>query len=1041
VGWGRRLAGERAIVVLVCSLILAVTLTQGWRPGLAQRIETLGGAPAPSADLPPYDLVKLRVFNRVLFHVTYEYVDPRRVDPKKMLLGALDAIEEAVPEVMISRVEDGKAVEVRIGAEHERFAIDDVDSPWRLASRMYSVVRFLSGKFVSRAVLEKPEEVEYAAVNGMLRTLDPHTVLLTPEMNRDMRMATQGEFGGIGINIGLRDGKLTVISPIHDTPAWREGLKPNDHIVQIGDESTINMDLDEAVSKLRGPSGTPVVIWIEREGWTEPHRFEIMRATIPIESVKWAMLADGVGYAQVIQFSRTTATDLAGALEKMRGQGMRRLVIDLRDDPGGVLESSVELADLFLRSGTILTTAGNDPAENSVENARAAGTEPDYPLVVLVNGGSASASEIVAGALKNTGRAVLVGRRTFGKGSVQAIHEFEDDSALKITIAQYLTPGDISIQSVGIVPDVETLPMGFDPKRMDLYAGDPEWSEAELDAHLSSDRAAMEQKSEYTVRYFLGPEEDETGGEGDGEEAPPAPPAPDPDAPPVAPPGGVLLQPGDEPFELDFEINLAQRIVANAGQSSRRGILAEVGPLLGRVQGEEDVKLEEAMRGIGIDWSAGEAPPAGSAIRVSATLNDGQALGPYKPGEKVTLTLKAKNEGDFTLYRLRATSKSDDPVFDDREFPLGRLAPGEERTWSVETKVPEHAVQRLDPVSFEFAAQGDPVIAPVEFRVELADIGHPLFAYRFNIADDVVGNGDGRIQVGETVRLIVDVENRGEVTALEPVANIRNKSGEQIYIRAGRAKLEPIPAGGRVTAAFELEVKLGYADPTFMLEFSVTDFETRDFVDERISFPVAEGPAAAPSPGTGVVQPRAVPLVLYQVAQDDGGRVGTVTATARLARTHTLPGWVRVRLPDGHAGWVQESEVRAGSGALAEIAAFTPEPGNVQPRFAGLSVPLAVSTPTAMLTGVLEDDSPILDLQVFVGNAKIFYENYRAANTNRVEFSVELPLSGGTNEVRIFARETSEVTSWRGLYVRRDAPDGTTLPTEKLSLDEQLLGE
>ena len=192
----------------------------------------------------------------------------------------------------------------------------------------------------------------------------------------------------------------------------------------------------------------------EREGWTEPHRFEITRAIIPIESVKWAMLADGVGYVQVIQFSRTTATDLVRALERLRGQGMRRLVMDLRDDPGGVLESSIELADIFLRSGTILTTAGNDPAENSVENARAAGTEPDYPLVVLVNGGSASASEIVAGALQDHKRALILGTQTFGKGSVQTIIPMSDGAGLRLTTARYYTPNGTSIQAKGITPDV-----------------------------------------------------------------------------------------------------------------------------------------------------------------------------------------------------------------------------------------------------------------------------------------------------------------------------------------------------------------------------------------------------------------------------------------------------------------------------------------------------------------------------------------------------------------------------------------------------------
>ena len=1024
--WRGRLAHERVIVLLVMAVVLGLTLTQGWRSGLAQRIETLGGIPPARAAAPPYELAKLRVFNRVLFHVTYEYVDPRRVEPRRMLLGALQAIEEAVPEVMVSTVDGGKAVDVRIGAEHERFAVEDVDSPWRLAARMYSIVRFLSGKFVSRVVLEKPEEVEYAAVNGMLHTLDPHTSLLTPEANREMRMATQGRFGGIGINIGLRENRLTVIRPIPNTPAARVGLKANDHIVTIDGESTINMDIDDAVSKLRGPDGTKVVIEVEREGEDRPLRFEITRAIIPIESVKWAMLEDGVGYIQVDQFTRTTVADVSRGLERLRREGMRRLVLDLRDDPGGVLESSVALSDLFLRSGTILTTAGNDPKENSVENAHAAGTEPDYPLVVLVNGGSASASEIVAGALKNTGRAVLVGRRTFGKGSVQAIHEFEDDSALKITIAQYLTPGDISIQGVGIQPDVETMPMLFDAKRMDLYASDPQWSEADLDAHLSSDRVVQEQKPAFAARYFLARED--------------APELPEDDqAPP--PPGWIRLEPSRELWKVDFEMQLARRIVASASDPSRRRIVAEIGPLLERVQAEEDAKLEEAMRGIELDWSRGDPPAQGTPVRLTAVLNDGRPLGPYAQGEQVELNLRVRNESNLTLHRLRAITDSDDPVFDDREFPFGRLAPGAEASWTVETKVPEHAVRRIDPVRFEFEAEGEPAIEPVEFRIELSDAGHPLFAYGFSVADDVSGNGDGRIQRGEIVRLVLDVENRGDAPSLEPVASIRNKSGEFVFIRTGRAKLASLQPGERATATFELELKAPYPESEFTLELSITDFKTRDFVAERIDFPVAGPPPAAPEVRSGSVQPRAVPLELRETPGDEGRVVGTLDASARLARTHGLPGWARVQLPSGHAGWVPEDAVRAVSGAPAQTVTFVAAPGNVQPRFVSFEAPLAVRGEVGRLAGVVEDDSPILDLQVFVGDAKVFYENYRAAAVNRVEFAVELPLRGGSNEVRIFVREASEVTTWRGLYVRRDAPDGSTMPTEKNPLDEDLFGE
>jgi carboxyl-terminal processing protease len=1037
--WRRLLTSDRAIVLATVGLVLALTITQGWRPGIAQRIETLGASPQGRAPAPPYDLEKLRIFNRVLYHVTYEYVDPQRVEPKRMFLAALHGIAEFVPEVMVSEADGGQSVEVRIGGDRETFPVGDIDSPWRLAARMYAVVQFLDGRFLSEAVREKPQEVEYAAVNGMLRTLDPHTVLLTPEANREMQTATQGQFGGIGINIGVRDGKLTVISPIHDTPAWREGLKAGDHIVQIGDESTVNMDLEDAVTRLRGPPGTSVTLWVERRGEAERLRFDIVRAIIPIESVKWALLEDGVGYVQVIQFHRTTADDLQEALERLRRDGMRRLVIDLRDDPGGVLESSIEMADLFLRSGTILTTAGNDPRENSVENARAADTEPDYPIAVLVNGGSASASEIVAGALKNTGRAVVVGRRTFGKGSVQKIYDFEDSSALKITIAQYLTPGDISIQSVGIVPDVETLPMTFSPKAIDIYAADPEWSEADLDAHLSSDRAAMEQRPAHAVRYFVEAEEEAEGGEGDEEPAPPEQP-PGPGRP--LPPGTVLLQPGDEEFKVDFEIDLARRIVAAAGDSSRRRILAEVGPLIQRAQAEEDEKLEAALSGIGIDWGPGDPLPPGTAARLAATLNGGQPLGPYRPGDAVTLTLRVRNEGAVTLHRLRAVSESDDRVFDDREFPFGRLAPGEEREWSVQTKVPEHAVRRIDPVRFDFAAAGDPGIAPVEFRASIEDAGHALFAYRVSLADDVAGNADGRVQLGETVRVVLDVENRGTAAALEPVANIRNRSGEAIFITRGRAKLEPMPPGGRGVAVFELEVRRGFAEAEFELELALTDLERGDFASQRVAFPIAAAPPEAPAPRAGVVLLRQPDTPLGGTPEPGAPIVGTIDVPARVAATHALPGWVRIALPDGHAGWVPEAEVQAARGAAATSVSWTPSPGNVQPAFVRLDAPLAVREEQATLTGVVEDQDPILDVQVFVGDRKVFYVSNRdAATPNRIEFTVALPLRGGQNEVRVFAREESEVTNWRGISVRRDAPDGSTLETERTSSLEELLGD
>jgi carboxyl-terminal processing protease len=330
----------------------------------------------------------------------------------------------------------------------------------------------------------------------------------------------------------------------------------------------------------------------------------------------------------------------------------------------------------------------------------------------------------------------------------------------------------------------------------------------------------------------------------------------------------------------------------------------------------------------------------------------------------------------------------------------------------------------------------------VEFRASIEAAGHALFAYRVSLADDVAGNADGRVQLGETVRVVLDVENRGTAAALEPVANIRNRSGEAIFITRGRAKLEPMPPGGRGVAVFELEVRRGFAEAEFELELALTDLERGDFASQRVAFPIAAAPPEAPAPRAGVVLLRQPDTPLGGTPEPGAPIVGTIDVPARVAATHALPGWVRIALPDGHAGWVPEAEVQAARGAAATSVSWTPSPGNVQPAFVRLDAPLAVREEQATLTGVVEDQDPILDVQVFVGDRKVFYVSNRdAATPNRIEFTVALPLRGGQNEVRVFAREESEVTNWRGISVRRDAPDGSTLETERTSSLEELLGD
>ena len=294
------------------------------------------------------------------------------------------------------------------------------------------------------------------AINGMLTSLDPHSAYLTPELYKDLQMDTQGRFGGLGIEITVKSGVLTVVSPIEDTPAAKAGIKPGDMIFKIEDEFTKDMTLVDAVKKMRGPRGTKINLSIKREGIAELIDVTLVRDTIRVQSVRSRSLDTGYGYIRLAQFQERSDRDVKNALEKLAAEkgGLKGLVLDLRNNPGGLLTQAVRISDLFLDSGLIVYTEGRVESQKQKFYAQKDGSWMDFPMVVLVNGGSASASEIVAGALQDQKRAVVLGTKTFGKGSVQTILPLDDNSALRLTTARYFTPSGRSIQATGIVPDI-----------------------------------------------------------------------------------------------------------------------------------------------------------------------------------------------------------------------------------------------------------------------------------------------------------------------------------------------------------------------------------------------------------------------------------------------------------------------------------------------------------------------------------------------------------------------------------------------------------
>ncbi len=352
-----------------------------------------------------------------------------------------------------------------------------------------------------------PKELIYGAIQGMLSNLDPHSSFLTPDDYKELQIETKGSFTGIGIEITIRDGILTVVAPIEGTPAWKAGLKPGDKIIKINGKPTKGMSLIEAVKLLRGPKGTKVTISILRKGWSELKDITLVRDVIPIKSVRAYTIEPGYGYIRITNFQEKTPRELVKALNKLEKENkpMKGLIIDLRNNPGGLLDAAVKVADEFLDHGLIVYTKGRIKQQNLRFEATPNKRKHPYPIVVLVNEGSASASEIVAGALQDQHRAILVGTRTFGKGSVQTIIPLPDGSAVRLTTAQYYTPSGRSIQAKGIEPDV-VVPL-LDPECLKKAEKRRTIREKDLEHHLENHQAQKHQKKEKTSKEVRQEEE------------------------------------------------------------------------------------------------------------------------------------------------------------------------------------------------------------------------------------------------------------------------------------------------------------------------------------------------------------------------------------------------------------------------------------------------------------------------------------------------------------------------------------------------------
>lgn len=959
-----------------------------------------------------YDLSAHQTLSRVIILIKENYVDPDRIQPYEMFLAALDYIEKTVAEVIVDDSQAPRQITVAVGTANHVFDLErlgGLDQLWEVTLALRDIFRFL------QVHVEDPEQrrdIEYAAINGMLSTLDPHSVLLKPESFNEVKLSTKGEFGGLGIVISIRDGALTIISPIEDTPASRAGLNAQDQIVKINDESTVNMSLEEAVERLRGKAGSKVTVWVKRKKWTEAKRFVLTRAVIKIQSVTSKLLDDAIGYVKIKSFQANTFDDLHAHLEGLRARNrgpLAGLVLDLRNNPGGLLDQAILISDRFVEKGPLVITVGEGNRKREVKSAHGPGTESDYPLAVLVNGGSASASEIVSGAVKNHNRGVIIGEQTFGKGSVQVLYDFKDRSALKLTIAQYLTPGDISIQSRGITPDIEVAHASVGEKDVHLFVHDSSPREKDLDHHLDNPEAVtpgagvdeaiagdepiklihLEEESDEDIR---------------------------------------AIQDATDEFRSDYEIELAHQMLKNASSTDRRRILEQSRGLLKRNAIEEQKRIAAKLKGLGIDWSEGSK---GQKAAAAVTLTSNLEGGTIKAGERLTLTATVTNTGSEPLYRVYGVTDSENPLLRNLELVFGKIDPGKARSWTVEVKLPQDMASRADLMSLDVRDMYQSLEGVSStLVVSIQEEAKPRFSFRAVVDDRKGGNGDGVLQYGESVELDITVANEGPGKAYDASATLKNMSHGLVFLDEGRAKLGEIAPGADSATRLTFSVKrptrrtnqLGEEIDTSKasLRLSVWDSVLGEPITQTLEIPVMEA-RAFKRDRRAVKVPSGATVKVYSGASEETPVMARVGSGTVLRSDGLVDGWRRVELGKDEFGFVQKNEIRVlnGNRKSSDV-----------PLSAGVTAPsidldldgLVTASSSLRLTGVVKDMDQVQDVFVFLNDKKIYYESFedeeRQEGQVRAALDLALKLKEGSNSVAVVARKSDDLVSRRvfGLY-------------------------
>ena len=939
-----------------------------------------------------YNSQSIKIAEDTLKHVNKFYLDQSKIDYAEMLEKAVSSFEIFLDDVLVEFPQDrGDVFAVHVNEKTKKFKEKESPSPNDVTSTLGQVTSFVLSNTGTEDRTVK--NIEYSVSDSMLKVLDPHSAMIPPDIYKEFLIDTEGSFGGLGIVVGIRDGQLTVISPIEGTPAYRSGIKTKDRIVQIENESTINMPLLEAVGKLRGKKGTRVNLLISRKNFSKPRKFSIVRDTIKIESVEGFDLENDILYLRIRNFQKNTSSDLKKEISS-RSYPINGIILDLRANPGGLLSEAEKVADVFLSSGTIMTTKARDYAKTY----RATAKRPEYKgkVIVLVDQGSASASEIVAGALKNNRRALVIGKRSFGKGSVQKVFEFEDGAALKLTIAKYLTPGDISIQDSGITPDILLQGAVITEDKV-VYNPLPEKRENAEEADLPV--------PEFTIRYIdesLAPREEEEDE--------------------VQPDESLTKTQKLGKLKNDFYVKLSARMLLAETMEQMYATAAD----FSNAQLEE---IRTRIESTGIDWSAGET------VKPSVSVRTVPPKTVFRAGKESFLEIKVTNSGPDPIYRLSAVTDGENRVYRDGELLFGKLLPGQSKSSRVKFSVPRWATTREDSVKLVFTSSGNKTFTEESLLVKTVADRRPVYSHTHEVVDDgrfgSKGNGNGHAELEETIVLNVKLKNSGDGTSKKTVATLKNLSGDDIFLEKGRVEIENFRPGETRPVPFRFRQSGEGGETEF--ELLVMDEDFREIKTQKIILPVSaqERPFFSAS---------AKKTALFKDSSSILGGTFPAAPAVAVAQKNSMVKvlgtsgrWIRVEGKNSLAGWVKEEAVRvarAGHGGPSGEASDENGTGGApreisalketfeEPPFITISdFPVSTEASRITVAGSVRDTDRIESVSVWKKNDKV---RLFTPGKNDVSLLFPLTLEEGMNLFTIVAKDEKGMTSKRTLAIRKD---------------------